>query len=571
MLRPIVAHPGSVLLGGWGDVQGVVWAIWARARGLFESSTISMFGAPYGVPNSGVGLQPIYEFLLRVVSKWFGEVAGFNLLVFVSFPVTAYATFLFLARLIGDRPAAFLGGLIFGFCPAAVFHAAAGHLTFALNLFLPAFLAALFFNRDRRSLFSSALLGMSYAMLTLTCLYWGYYSLFIGCFFFAFDFWTSERGMRSMAVRSYLPAVILSGGILICVLYPALHLQVTAGTETLHKMGRIRDPYALVVYSARFREYFLPPSTHPVFGRWAASILRAHLHESNVFEQTLYLGLIPIALCLVGFVLASRGDLPPSRRTYFLFFTGGVAWMAFVSAPPFFRVESHRLPTLSYFMYRLAPMFRVYSRAGLIAVLFLAGAVAVVVAHLRSRLRKPWNDVLVVGSSLFLVFEYWCVPPGFFQKLETPPVYQWLARQPGDIIIAEYPMWVGDELPQSTYLFWQRAHGKRMVNGAIPSSGQAWDLSESVRDLSNPAVVGRLKEAGVSYVIVHGKGYSEGRIPAALKPYFPSAMADVPYDDGKPPVNALLPSPGMRFGSDVVYRLGEAVGGPDDPRDGRSR
>src|SRR5262249_19045372 len=44
------------------------------------------------------------------------------------------------------------------------------------------------------------------------------------------------------------------------------------------------------------------------------------------------------------------------------------------------------------------------------------------------------------------------------------PVYRWLAQQPGDFAIVEWPSF--RELPDATYGMWSLLHHKRIVNGS---------------------------------------------------------------------------------------------------------
>jgi len=70
---------------------------------------------------------------------------------------------------------------------------------------------------------------------------------------------------------------------------------------------------------------------------------------------------------------------------------------------------------------------------------------------------------------------------------DPPPVYLWLAQQPGDFAILEWPSFY--ELPDATYGMWSLLHGKRLVNG---SSGFDPPFTKEIRQ-----AVGRLPETRV--------------------------------------------------------------------------
>jgi hypothetical protein len=196
-------------------------------------------------------------------------------------------------------------------------------------------------------------------------------------------------------------------------------------------------------------------------------------------------------------------------------------------------------------------MFRVYARFGILVNLFIACAAAVVLTYLYSRMRRAWYYAMVAILLPVLVFEYWSVPPGHALSVDRPPaVYQWLARETGDVIIAEYPMIRYDEPASYTYPFWQRIHKKRLVNGALPDNARAWALSEQVSDLASSQTPSLLKSAGVKYVIVHKTMYWDGPIPGPLKRYYSSERAELGAGE-VPPIRAPFKL-FKTFGSDIV-------------------
>jgi hypothetical protein len=139
-------------------------------------------------------------------------------------------------------------------------------------------------------------------------------------------------------------------------------------------------------------------------------------------------------------------------------------------------------------------------------------------------------------------------------------VYSWLAEQPGDFIVGIYPMESNADFAFYTYLFWQRIHKKRIVNGASPDQKIAWDFYNKVKNLGSPEAWRLLKSVGVKYVIVHPEMYKEGIIPKEIKKYFPKNVSSFAYNDGNVPSVHLPLKIYKRFGSDIVYIL-EDVGG----------
>jgi hypothetical protein len=198
---------------------------------------------------------------------------------------------------------------------------------------------------------------------------------------------------------------------------------------------------------------------------------------------------------------------------------------------------------------------RVPSRAGV----FLALPLALLAAKTLTAwgVSRVWMTVLFVLTLAETVIAP--IPmPGWSQVVDSrrppPPVYQWLAAQPGAPVVAELPLLDIDgilERPayhESIYLIHQTRHWKPLVNGyagiepphymALREKLLRFPSAESLRDL---------RTLGTRYVIVHRGGYGPNkwaRIEREL-PAFASELREV-----------------ARFGDDTVYELAPAAPGP---------
>lgn len=554
---PVAVKLESVLFGDYGDARGWGWWVWAKANGLLESPVSPLLAAPFGLSVEQPFSQPVSEWLVIFIARFSNEIVAMNAFILMSFPLTSIGTYILLRRLGLHWSSAFFGGAVFGFCPAAVMQSVGGHAAFAFNVFVPIFLLALFHNRAHRSLRSASYVAAAYAGITFTSIYFGYFALFIALWFVIFDALTREADDGGRFAANYLYCSILAALMIVPVELPAIVETLTASQDVMAKAGRVREFGELAVFAARPWNYFTPSIDHPVLGAHVENFVRGNLHGSNAFEQTLYIGVVPLGLLVTGVVMAARRKSDMPNRRYFLFFAFGAMWMYFLSLPP---TIAGGLPTISYFAYELAPMFRVYARFGILVNLFVACAGAFVLAHLYRRMRAVRYYTLLGILMSVLTFEYWSVPPGHANAVDRPPeVYRWLAGQPKDIIVAEYPMARFDEAAFYSYPFWQRVHGKRLVNGASPGNAHAWKVFEEVSDLGNPQAVDLLREMGVTYVIVHKAMYKEGPIPAPIKRYYSPSRAEMRFNGGEVP--AIPPALTIHrvFGSDVVFTFGKKV------------
>jgi hypothetical protein len=553
---PLIFRLNSVLFGDYGDTRGGVWAIWAKSSGALDGPVNKLIAAPFGVPSEYGFSQPITDWTMLVLSKFSNEIVAYNLYVFLSFPLTAFGTYFFLIRILKNQSAAFFGGLMFGFCPAAVMQAIGGHAPYAFNVFIPLLLLSLFNNHKRRTPSSVFLVALCFSLVTLTSLYFGYFSIYIVIFFVIIELFRSEKYVRWKISRNYFYGAMTALLLIVPFQYEAIYQQLTMSTDSLEKMGRVRDFNQLTVYSSRIMEYFTPTINHPIFGKHIEDSVRASLHGSNLFEQTLYLGITPVFVFLIGILLVIQKKLDVVLRKYFLFFGVATLFMFYLSLPPLVSIGGVQFPTLSKLAYLVTPMFRVYARFGILVNFFLACAVAVVLAKLFQSLKRRRYWTLFAFLLPLLVFEYWSTPLSYSKTISSPPaVYQWLAKEPGNLIVAEYPMMPADEASFYSYTFWQRVHKKRLVNGAAPNNTDAWAFFEKVRDLSNPETPKLLRAAGVKYVLVHNESYETGPIPAALKRYYPNEISTMTYNNGSEPEIPSSLSLVQSFGEDNVYSI----------------
>jgi len=121
------------------------------------------------------------------------------------------------------------------------------------------------------------------------------------------------------------------------------------------------------------------------------------------------------------------------------------------------------------------------------------------------RLNRPWKRKLAAyGCILFIIFEFANVPPFKTTNIgDAPEVYRWLKEQNEEALVVEYP--IGNDVE---YIFYQRVHKKRLVNGALKGT-EAYSATEKIVDILKPGTSGILEKLGVTYVIVHLDRYNE--------------------------------------------------------------
>jgi hypothetical protein len=177
---PLAARMASVIPHDLGDPLGFVWILWWNANTV--PLTWRWLNAPAFFPAEGaivfqdslLGVWPLTSAI-----QWLGAspVAAYNLLLILSFPLSALTAYLLCVRLSGDRVAGFAGGLAYGFALYRI--AQLAHVNVLLNFWVPLVLLSLHEYANRRSLVWPIIAACCWALQGLTSGYFLIYSLLL--------------------------------------------------------------------------------------------------------------------------------------------------------------------------------------------------------------------------------------------------------------------------------------------------------------------------------------------------------------------------------------------------------
>jgi hypothetical protein len=447
-----------------------------------------------------------------------------RLLTFVGSALTAYL----LARELGagEGPALFAGAA-FAFSPIRTDQIA--HLSTLGTQWLPlVWLFAVRYFRDGRR--RDALLGgAAFALSAYACGYHGVIALAVLPPAFLALVW--GRWSR-------LPGALLAAAAAGLSLVPLYLLHRAA----LAPLGYERGPAETALYSAALESFLATSSWNRLYGELTAGF-------RTTFGNNLFPGLVLPGLALAGALRLWRTRERPSREALALALAAAVA--ALVALGPQVRLFGSVIGPGPFALARGLPVFRmirVPSRAGALLALPLAMLAAKALAAWRPR-------PAVVGAVAALALaETLIVPipqPAWAQVVDSrapvPPVYAWLAGQPGQPVVAELPMLdiagVFDRpaFHESIYMVRSTRHWKPLVNGYAgiePAPYQA--LREALRSFPARASLDALRARGVRYLILHRGGYG------------PNKEARI---DRELPGVAVELQAVARFGPDEVYEL----------------
>jgi hypothetical protein len=428
-----------------------------------------------------------------------------NLARLLTFVASALAAYL-LARDLGcSEGPALLAGAAFAFSPIRTDQIA--HLSTLGTQWLPPLL--LFMHRFFRSgrLRDGLLAALFFVLVTLACGYHGLIGLAV----------LPPAALVLMWGRwGRLPAALLAALLAAVALLPLYALHRAA----LAPLDYVRGPEETQFYSAAVESFLATSSWNVLYGEVTAPFRTTR--ANNLFP-----GLVLPALAIAGGILLWRRRQRPSRDAWALAVLGLGA--ALVALGPDVYFMGSRLGRGPFGWARdVLPMFqmiRVPSRAGALLALPLA-----ILAAKALTLIQPRRAVVALLDT----------------RRPPPPVYGWLAQQPGAPVVVELPIediygvFRGPAHHESIYLIWQTRHWKPLANGYAGIEPAPYvALREVARRFPSPESLDAFRARGVRYVVLHWKGYGPNKRQRLER--------ELPLAVGLREV--------ARFGEDVVYEL----------------
>ncbi len=403
---PVVLHPTEQIYGH--ELLG---------RDAEPYAVIHQFATP-GAPAAWT--QPLTDRPGAMLASLMGPVAAYNLLVLLSFPLSAMSAYALARYLSGSHGAGLIAGLAFAFSPWHLAHAAY-HPHLAQTQWLPLLVLALAALVDRLSLPRMIGLTVAAAATALASLYGALIAVVMAPVVLA-AFWAirpdADRNIRPFLFPVLLVAALTGGGALWVWLSP---------TPIVNPEFVLGTPDDVAFYRALWWAYFTPAIDHPWLGGLAAEVMENRGVSLQLVEVQLYIGYALVLLAFIGVALAAmRWKREPGwRSAAAAVFIGLVA--AVVSLGPMSGSCDISAMAPACLLNRIAPAFTAYARFGGLAQLMVAIAAAVgAVALSRQSLsgRRVATVLLVVAA-----IEYLPLPARAHDVLPTT-AHRWLASEP---------------------------------------------------------------------------------------------------------------------------------------------
>lgn len=529
----IYTYPGMLNMTGkmyafHGDALtgfGVWWISYALLHHLspyFSPLVASPFGMNTPTIEWGT-MGPLVALTLLV-----NETFAYNFMMILSFPLAAMTMYCLCYHITKNKTASMVAGLIYAFCPNHVWKSYAFVDQTVGMQWIPLYVLFLLKLREERTYKNAILTGALFALVLLTSFINGYMVAIFTAYFVLFDLGYVYLTKRKLDVDWQIVKVA-AAALLTCIVailpftYSLLREMITTPAETASYM--LARPFGhLSSLAARPVDYLLPSYSHPLFGPLISKLVPSDTMRGE-FTHGLYIGYAALCLAAYGLWRWRRGvkrSIVVRRQSFTsCFFAFSFLAALILSTPPTLALS--RLPlvgrweilTPSYFLYALAPWFREYARFGLIVTLSVAPLAGLGLYYLlRSITHRRLKYLTACLVILLVLFEYFpSLPVPVVGTEKIPPEYQWLANQPGNFAVAEYPM--HDRFIFPDYLHYIRVHGKRIVNGG--HTGRVADMvMPSIQDITSVSTPSVLRYLGAKYVVIHKIRADQSHIPTDL-------------------------------------------------------
>lgn len=518
------------------DPLGNLWWFWWLRYSFFERipvTPVNIVGVPSGLDMSPYRTDSLYHFIMRVLSVISSETVAYNIVLLLSFFLTAVFTYYLVKYLTDNIYAAAFSGVVLAFSPYMLTQGKE-HLGLIAVFWVPLFFLLLIKAWDRRKL--GDMIGCS-AVFVLMTLYNYQFGFIVGicALVFSLTLWlTGSPWKRKLAGKKSLLKILPFAAAVVII--ATVLFAVFVGSPA----GNVRNISEVYKYSARPWDFFIPHAEGRAVGYLTHDFIVRNLHGSFLAENSLFLGYIPLFLSIFAVVTVftgrrkkkdgsepdtgtepsqeqeedggyeeenpaeqKNGNTAISSRRLIVSFAVCGLFAILVSMPPTFSVAGVDLYLPSYILHKLIPQFRVYARFGMITIFCVAVLCGYAIFKAgRNEILKKWRVVAITAVSVLVLLEFAIVPP--FHSLDTQKTtdyYRWLEAQPGKPVTAVYPLFYVDIFYNYEYFFQQRFHKKPLVNGA---AGDSWEetFRWSIMDITNEGTPGLLKFLGTKYVLV---------------------------------------------------------------------
>lgn len=520
MMGPVALAPRTTVIGWLGDNVQYVYAVgWmAQALLLGHSPFIDpRMNYPEELYLATTDLPYVSQIIVAPATWLLGPIFGYNLIVFLSFFLSGFFTYLWIRHITDSRLGGLIAGIIFLLTPYRVAHSF-GHLQLTATYAIPLIFWAL-----DSFLRTSKLHWRHWLFLAIaTWLVGGNSQYYLVICVFGIVMYTlfslSWHAWRTWLLRSIIAATSVAIGAIISAL-PYLWAM-DSRSFVRYNIEETR------IWSASPANFLLPSPYHPLWGEMIAQ----WRPEPLWIEKALYLSFCGLVLSGVA-LLWGRHRLKGR----------GPAWLAVASIglilalgtdlhlanEPLHNEAPFWLPAYYMSVIPGIELMRVWSRFGLLTIFFVALLAGVGATELLRRCKPMWQLGVAGLLVLLLLIE---LLPGALPTATLQPrdVDQWLATQPVTTVTAALPTY--HDGVNYRVLFGSIYHARHMPSymhpAHIPPAYR--DFATRAQDFPAISSLMDLRELGLDYLLLESHYYNNPYLPPWSEVSAKLAAAGVP-------------------------------------------
>jgi len=230
------------------------------------------------------------------------------------------------------------------------------------------------------------------------------------------------------------------------------------------------------MYSASPTDFILPSTQHWLFGHWVGS----HFDRSLWIEATLYIGAVALALASVAWIKrAATGHAGLLKISLFIIVVAFILALGTdfhwnnqrveVPVPAVLRDvidrESVPIPLPAYLLFKYVPFYakmRAIMRIGFFTQFFIIVMAGLGTAWLLGKAGPKRARPLTILLLVLVFLDFYPGPYRQFAAVAARPVDAWLARQPGQGAVTQFP---AIQLEDQDQVYNTLVHGKPYIGG----------------------------------------------------------------------------------------------------------
>jgi len=489
---PLALHPGSQSyeIASNFDAQFSVWnvawvahALLVDPLGVFNANIFypHKWTLAYSETNLGAGAlaTPIYWATRN-------PYAAHNLVVVISFVMSASATYYLIRHLTGERRAAVVGAVCFAFCPHVLAHLA--HIQLLMTAGLPLGLLAFHRLADRPTAPRGAVLGLVMAGQAYFCAYYAVFAMLL----VGFAVLVTAGARRLWHSREYWTTVGLGACVAIAAASPLIAVYGMIQRTT----GFSRSVDDAGSFAANWSAYFASSSYAHA---WMLAFLPA-------WHEVLFPGFVALVFGFVGALAGWR--VGGRQREVVVLYAGAAAlafWESFGPSAGLYRVTYAIVPGFSF--------LRAPSRFGVLVALSFSVLAGLGVSRATAKTRVP---ALAAAILAFVAAAESRVPLRLAPVPAANPAYERLAALPYGAVL-ELPLYSEQfAYIRVRYMLGSTRHWMPLVDAYSDYIPQDFrDAADVLGEFPTSESIATLREQGVRYAVIHTADYG-GPIRQAL-------------------------------------------------------